>query len=142
MLLETTHGIELSVAQVALKGVAIPGLVRCPVAMPFDLLLHNHSVRITAANGTVDCLAIQVPGLGTAAALQMVGNSTCRDKGSITEWTYHVRAHVNSGFEVLDICQKKKKGKRLLTVFKPIDMNKQFLKLKRRMNLHSPCSTH
>lgn len=108
--METLHGVELAIAQVALVRAAVPGVVRCPVVrcavVPFKLLLHNHAVRIATSDGAVDCLAVQVSGLGTATTLEVVGDSTGRDEADVAEWTDDVFALVDAGFEVLDFLMK------------------------------------
>ena len=57
---------------------------------------------IALSNGSKDGFAVQISRLRTAATLEVMRNSACRDKGDVAEWTFYVFAHVDARPEMLN----------------------------------------
>lgn len=86
---ERSGGREFFVAEVALPGRAVPGLVGERILRillkPLDLLHGDHAVGIAIADHAVDGVAVQRRGILARARFEVVGQATGRDELAFAE---------------------------------------------------------
>ena len=105
-MIEASKRSALLGTQIALVGVAVPGLAGClviVVAMPSDEVLGDVATRVHVPDQLVDALAVQFRSTGAGAAFEMVRHASGVGEGSFAKGAHNAGGPVCARVEMLDM---------------------------------------